>query len=44
MGVKVYLGRHFFVVHLPQATKSEFSKAKVLELYCSHCLIRRIST
>lgn len=39
MGVKISLNRHFSLAHLPQATKSEFCKAKVLGLFCSHCLI-----
>lgn len=31
-------------VYFPQATKSKFSKATVLGLSCSNCLIRKVST
>lgn len=44
MRVKVYLGRHFSTVHLAQATKSEPPKAEVSGVFCSNCLIGRVSS
>lgn len=39
MGVKVFLGRLFSLVRLPQATKSEFAQTKVLGFFCSYFLL-----